>query len=218
MSLHDKLASKAISSGKGTADFSAAAQKHANATWFFLIAASAIWYFFGWGWALIPVAIGISTAVQSVSATMVATRIEKLKQNTSIGKAEDIADEVTSIIQAYGKTLENYAPTPGCVVDSSKLPYPKQEIKAALISGLKAIDDPQMEEHLKIAYIQLSNWQKGVGETDQGIDLKNIDPNQSAEELAKAIIDQSSGSKYWGALVLKEQGALKQELEDLGLW
>ena len=217
MSLHDKLASKAISSGKGAADFSTAAQKHANATWFFLIAAGAIWYFLGLGWALIPVAIGIFTAVQSVSATIVASRIEKLEEISSIGKAEDIADEVMFIIQAYGKLLENYAPTPGCVADSSKLPYPKQEIKAALISGLKAIDDPQMKEHLKIAYIQLSDWQKGVGDTDQGIDFKNIDPNQSAEKLAKAIINQSS-SKDWGAIVLKEQDALKQELKDFGLW
>ena len=217
MALHDKLASKAISSGKGAADFSAAAQKHANATWFFLIVAGAIWYFLGWGWALIPVAIGIYTAVQSVSATMVATRIEKLKKISPIDKAEDITDEIMSIIQTYGKTLENYAPTPGCVADSSKLPYPKQEIKAALISGLQAIDDTQMKEHLKIAYIQLSDWQEGVGDTDQGIDLKNIDPNQSAEDLAKAITEQSSG-KDWGAIVLKEQDALKQELKDLGLW
>lgn len=217
MSLHDKLASKAISSGKGAADFSAAAQKHANATWFFLIAAGAIWYFLCWGWALIPVAIGIFTAVQSVSATMVATRIKKLLKISFIGKVDDIADEVMSIIQAYGKTLENYAPTPGCVADSSKLPYPKQEIKAALISGLQAIYDSQMKEHLKIAYIQLSDWQEGVRDTDQGIDLKNIDPNQSTEELAKAITDQSS-REDWGAIVLKEQDALKQELKDLGLW
>jgi hypothetical protein len=78
MSLHERLAITAILSGKGAADFHAAAQKHANATWFFLIAAGAIWYLLGWGWALIPGAIGILTAIQSVSATMVATKIEKL--------------------------------------------------------------------------------------------------------------------------------------------
>lgn len=121
MSLHDKLASKAIASGKGAADFSAAAQKHANATWFFLIAAFASWYFFGWGWALIPVAIGIFTAVQSVSVTMVATRIERLGQNSSTAKAEERADDIMSIIQAYGRSLETSAPTPGCVADASIL-------------------------------------------------------------------------------------------------
>jgi hypothetical protein len=58
MSFNDRAASKAIASGKGAADFSVAAQKHANATWFYLIVAGSVWYFTGWGWALIPFAIG----------------------------------------------------------------------------------------------------------------------------------------------------------------
>ncbi len=39
MSLHDKLAQKAIAMGRSSSEFTAAAQKHANASWFYVIAA-----------------------------------------------------------------------------------------------------------------------------------------------------------------------------------
>jgi len=89
-------------------------------------------------------------------------------------------------------------------------------IKSALINSLNAIDDPKMQEHLKIAYINLSQWQEGVGENDQGLDLSKIDPNQSAEEIAHAMVDQSPGDKDWGTIILNEQRELRQELEHLG--
>ncbi len=80
MSLHDKLANKAASMGKTASEFSAAAQKHANATWFFVIVAGVIWYFANWAWALIAAALGIYTAAQSISSTLIASKIEQLEK------------------------------------------------------------------------------------------------------------------------------------------
>ena len=68
-----------------------------------------------------------------------------------------------------------HAPTPGCVADAGKLPYPKEKIKYALIIGLKATDDPKMCEMLKFAFIQLADWQEGIGESDKGPDLSKFD-------------------------------------------
>ncbi|MCP3943442.1 MAG: hypothetical protein GY710_18445 [Desulfobacteraceae bacterium] len=82
MALHDQLAQKATKKGKHASDFFAAAQKHANATWFYLIVAAAVWYFFGWLWALIPATLGGYTAFQSISATMIATRLESHEFNS----------------------------------------------------------------------------------------------------------------------------------------
>jgi hypothetical protein len=79
MGMHDKLAHRAAAMGKTAVDFHAAAQRHANATWGLLIAAGAVWYFVGWKWSLIPAALGVFTALKSVSATMVASRLEKMK-------------------------------------------------------------------------------------------------------------------------------------------
>jgi hypothetical protein len=213
MSLHDKLAQKAVSRGKGAAEFSAAAQKHANATWFYVITAGVVWYFFGWGWALIPIALGAYTAFQSVSSTMIAAKIEKLEQSSDTPDNNFIP-----IVQAYGKILETSAPAPGTVADVNKLPYTKQQIKEALIAVLRSTDDPQMKEYLKIGYIQLADWQEGVGESNQGLDLSNIDLNQDAKSLAQQVLDQSVGSKNWATVVQKEQEALKQELQELNLW
>lgn len=213
MALHDKLAQKAIAMGKHSSEFSAAAQKHANATWFYLIVAGVVWYFFGWLWALIPAALGVYTAFQSISATMVATRLEKQESNSGSSNTDFV-----QIVQAYGNTLETAAPAPGTVADINKLPYTKKQIKEAIITALRSTGDSQMKEHLKVAYIQLSDWQEGVGETNQGLDVSALDMNQDAESLAKAVLEQSTGSDIWTAKAQKEQETLKQELQELGLW
>ena len=80
MSLHDKLANKAASMGKAASEFSAAAQKHANATWLFLIVAGVIWCFANWARALIAAALGIYTAPQSISSTLIASKLEQLEK------------------------------------------------------------------------------------------------------------------------------------------
>ncbi len=128
------------------------------------------------------------------------------------------SSDATAIIQAHGKALETSAPAIGCVADESKLPYPKDTIKNAIIAELRSTEDKQMKDHLKVGYIQLADWQPGIGENDQGLDLSAIDGSQDTDSLASAILEQSSGLEAWAAIVQKEQEALKQELEELGLW
>lgn len=77
MKFHDQIATKAIRDGETSALYRQAAQKHANATWVYLIISGLVWYFADIWWALIPIAIGVFTAVQSVSSTFVAQRLEK---------------------------------------------------------------------------------------------------------------------------------------------
>ena len=199
--------------GKGSLEFRAAAQKHANATWLILIGGGLIWYFFGWPWGLMLVTLGVYTALKSISATMVATRLENQEQTS-----ESADTDFVNIVQAYGKILETSVPVPGTVADASKLPYPKQQIKEAIVAALRSTDDPQMKEYLKVGYIQLSDWQEGVGETNQGIDVTGLDVNQDTESLANAVLDKSPGSEKWMAMAQKEQENLKRELQALGLW
>jgi len=134
----------------------------------------------------------------------------------SIGQLQ--AHDVEVIIQAYGKVLETDAPAPGFVADESKLPYPKDTIKKAIIAGLKSLGNDQMKEYLKVSYIQLADWQVGVEPTNQGLDLSAINMNQNTESLAKAVLEKSTGSENWTAKVQNEQETLKQELQELGLW
>ena len=213
MSLHDKLAQKAIAMGKHSSEFSAAAQKHANATWLYLIIGGVVWYFFGWLWALIPAALGAYTALQSINATLIAKKLERQESNSF-----PLDADLARVVQAYGKVLETKAPAPGTVADVKKLPYPKPVIKKALVAALRITDDPKMKEHLKIGYILLSAWQEGVGENDQGLNTLALDMSQDTKSLAQAVLEQSSGSEKWIAKAQEEKETLAKELQEMGLW
>ena len=80
MGWHDSLAARAIEMGTTAGAFNGGARRKANATWLCLAVAGAVWYFVSWPWALIPAAIAAWNAFQSMSATMIASRLEKLAQ------------------------------------------------------------------------------------------------------------------------------------------
>ena len=213
MRIFDNMVQKALAMNKHSSEFSVAAQKHANATWAYLIIAGVVWYFFGLLLALVPFVIGVFTAFQSISATIIASRLETIESSPN-----SLNEDFIKIIHSYGEILENNAPIPGTVADINKLPYSKQEIKNAIIQALKTMDDPKMKEYLKGGYIMLSDWQDGVDLTSKGIDLSIINTNQDTKNIAKSILEQSTDIEQWTAIVEKEQEILKQELKKLGLW
>ena len=144
--------------------------------------------------------------------------LKKLFGGSATTPATMSGQEAEKIIHAYGAVLQRQAPTPGCVADTSKLPFLKEKIKAALIISLKATTDRQMREMLKGSYNHLANWQEGVGEADQGLDLLNMDLNNDPVTLAQQVLAQGSGHEKWQPVVEAEQEKLKQELFALGLW
>ncbi|MBT4795879.1 MAG: hypothetical protein HON83_05575 [Candidatus Marinimicrobia bacterium] len=141
-----------------------------------------------------------------------------LQQYSKNGSVDLPSNKIEIIVQAYGGVLENSAPVPGCVSDSKNLPYSKQEIKQALIAALKLSADPKIKEYLKTGYIGLADWQDGVGDSEQGLDVSTLDMSQDTQTLAKTVIEQSERSEKWNVLVQQEQEVLKQELQALGLW
>ena len=83
MFFHNELAALAVRDGNTSQQFRAAAQKHANATWFFLIVAGAVWYFSSWMWSLIPFALATFVTIKSITATAVAIKLEKSENPSS---------------------------------------------------------------------------------------------------------------------------------------
>lgn len=126
-------------------------------------------------------------------------------------------EDIQNIIRTYGQFLETHAPTPGCVADAKKLPFLKDTIKTALITGMRATDDPSMVQMLKVAYFQLANFQDGVGDKDKGLDVLNMDNKMDIQELAKVVLDQSAGMDEWNEKVEKELKILHAELAHFGL-
>jgi len=76
MSFYNNLTQKALSMGKNSSDFTRAAQKNANATWFYGILGGVLWYFLSWIWAVIPFILAAYSAFQSISATIIAEKIK----------------------------------------------------------------------------------------------------------------------------------------------
>ena len=88
MSFHDKAANNAAAMGKRSSEFRNAAQKHAKATWIFLIAAVVVGYFWKWQFATIPALIAIFIAFQSISSKMIAERMERIESSLNPEKNE----------------------------------------------------------------------------------------------------------------------------------
>lgn len=128
------------------------------------------------------------------------------------------SQRAVEIISRFGSVLEHESPAPGCVADITRLPFPKDQIRRALIIGLRANKDPKMKEMLKVAYLELANWQPGVGSENQGLDVSKLDIDSDVEALARAVVNQTQRQDEWSEVVLKEQASAKDELENLGLW
>lgn len=141
-----------------------------------------------------------------------------LQEYTGSATKQSEAHDAMDVIQAYGKALETDAPAPGCVADEGKLPYTKDTIKAAIVAGLKDTTDDHIKDLLKAGYIQLSQWQPGVGLTNQGLDLASFDMGQDTAALAKVVLERFATSEDWTVKADEEQKALRGELQALGLW
>ena len=76
MGWHDALATRSAEMGKTAAEFRTGARRKVTATLLLLIVSCAVGYFMSWTWALVPGLVAAWTAFQSLSATMIANRLE----------------------------------------------------------------------------------------------------------------------------------------------
>lgn len=131
---------------------------------------------------------------------------------------EMMPQEAAEIVKDYFKVLKTDAPAPLCVADVAKLPHPKQKIKSALIRVMKGTERGEVHDAMKASYILLADWQEGVGETDQGLDISKLDKNKSIEERASHVLSHSKVVDKWQPIIEAEEAKLKEELVGLGLW
>ena len=152
MSFHDSVALKARLDGNTSAQFRQAAQRHANATLFYLIIAAVLLYFANWMWALIPFALAAYVALQSVSSTLVATKLEKLE--ITQGTAPTDADQKLrlllrasiEIVSVFGAVLEqgSNSKIPTIKQSEADLPFSKQQISQAIAVLQQALGHPRL--------------------------------------------------------------------------
>ena len=205
MSLIDKLVQNGLSMGKNSSDFTVAAQKNADATWFYTILGGILLYFFNWLWSLLPFFLALYSAIQSIIATLIAGNIKTLEPNEN---------NYINIVQAYGKAVEESQIGLGIVADVNELPFSKEQIKKSILLAIKNTDDVKKKEQLKTGYLFLADWQENVGETHQGFDPRNYDTEMTTEELLHQMPDPDL-MNFWLGKVTKEQDLLMDELSKI---
>lgn len=122
------------------------------------------------------------------------------------------------VVADFGEVLATRAPVPGTVADVDELPYPKDQIKLAILTMLNVTSDPHFQEQLKIAYVSLADWQAGVGPTHVGLAVKKLDRTKSPLDLAKDVGARVEEIKKWQPIVAAEQETLIGELRHFGFW
>jgi len=86
MGLHDTLAAKSAEMGKTSAEFRAGARRKLKATALLLVVAVVMGSFGGWLWALLPGVVAAWSALQLLSATLIASRLEAIERQAPAGR------------------------------------------------------------------------------------------------------------------------------------
>ncbi len=108
------------------------------------------------------------------------------------------------------------SPAPFYIADVGKLPHTKEKIKQALILALSVNGKPQIMDALKVGYLQLANWQEGIGEAD--IALGMIDSDEDEVEKFRRVRQHLEEVKKWQAILEKERTELQSDLMGIGVW
>ena len=108
------------------------------------------------------------------------------------------------LIEAFGVLMERY---PTAILDTSKLPLPKANMRRVLMEAWLAQTDQKTRAFLESAYVHLSQFQDGVG--DKPIDYKL--PSDADPEKKMAILEPYL---RFSSAVTEEAESLRAELED----
>jgi hypothetical protein len=121
------------------------------------------------------------------------------------------------IVGDYLQLLAADGPGVWCGADEQKLPYSKAAIKHALIWAMQRQGDDDGYEHLRQSFLQLGNFQPGIGETNVGYDLFKPDPGLSVPERFRRFAEEAAEFVKWEPQINAERERLESELQQMGL-
>jgi hypothetical protein len=130
-----------------------------------------------------------------------------LKRNTTAARS------ALDLIQLYGAALEAHAASGSVVTDISRLPAPKETLRAALLAQISLAKDSKVREYLKGGYVMLACFQAGVGSQVIKIDCE-MGPSTDLRQMAARVVAQGDAVTAWGARVTAEMELLQRELVD----
>lgn len=155
-----------------------------------------------WGW--IGFAICLVFATQKLTGQSVPIAVS--------------APSAESLLRALGSVIENY---PTALMDASRLPAPKQTMKAVIKEAWQR--EPRLRPQLMHAYLHLSYFQDGIGDTILDFKLADIRGTADGRTDLEAVRQQASemttgpkgenNRKYleWSKVSLEDMKMLVQE-------
>ena len=132
------------------------------------------------------------------------------RQGYNLGLAREV-------VQTYANFVSTSAPLPGCVADTSELPYDKELIKESLYACINATSDPDLIQHFKHGYLMLSAWQDNVGEARLGLDFTAMDLDRDPAVIAEEVQRQGDEVSHWTPIVASDQKRLAEDLLAFGV-
>lgn len=127
----------------------------------------------------------------------------------SVGEAEKLINE-------YGRILEKFTPTGTYFFDVRKLPSTKERIKAAIRLAFQHSPDSTQKEILKAAYLDLADFQPGIGEHGAGFVVAEHElQTKDRANLAQLISKRGDELNRWRPIVEAERKQLAAELDAL---
>lgn len=176
------------------------------ATYFFFAA-----LFFSGSWKSFFWAVGVSVVCKWLTRGFMESKNRVADEAGPTSRGES---EVESLVRSYGIALEDAVGS--IAVDAGRLPAPKDKIKAVLIAALRATKDSEMRENLKLAYLELSTFQLGVGSSpvEFGVStaLDENDP-EAIRAAAQSIFERGPAVQRWSTITSEERELLVGELE-----
>jgi hypothetical protein len=120
------------------------------------------------------------------------------------------------ITNRFGSYMEASVVAPGTVADTSELPFPKELIKQALAIVFLESRDSNFREAIRVGYLELANYQPGIGPVRLGPDLRKMDLSDPLQS-ARQFLDESKAAEKWLAAVEAESKKLEKDLDRLNM-
>jgi hypothetical protein len=124
--------------------------------------------------------------------------------------------DALAIINDYGSVMLHKSPAPFYISDVKKLPHSKDTIKQALLMILRVNGKSQLMDALKIGYLQLANWQEGVGELDLAVGTAAY--GEDKVDSVKSVTPHLDDIYMWNDILEEERMSLKNDLVRMGVW
>jgi hypothetical protein len=140
------------------------------------------------------------------------------KEKPTDASVKELSERVFRILNDYGAFLENSKASAYSIVDAQNLPWPKEQIKHAILIAIDSTSDEKTRDFLAAGLFYLPWCQAGVGATPVGLDFSDKTAHTTdAEKITNRLLPQMEAAAKWHPIMEAEQAEIKAALKARGI-